>query len=377
MIMANTPMDDDRHAPQTLPHVRRLVGLARTNGVDVRETLLRVMVDTFILDERHSPAEIARFGELVSRLLDRASLTDRIIVAEKLARHPLTPTVVARRLALDVSAVAAPVLANSPSLTEADLVLAVRLGEPEKRLAVARRLNLPPAVRGALDILGDDAIRAALTDRLAGEAEIEAPALEPATWRAAGPSFLDADPATRLAIIDRAAASTFDTVEDVLALRAGEPDAGRSVELAALSRRESVLAGALATALDLPLVTASRIATDKTGEALVVAARALDMGEGAAARLLIFSYGTGARSLEALRELSDLYRRMPLSAALAIARSWRSENASPRRPARHASVLTSDSSDFTGARQAASPAARAIVRPAIPGRQTEPGKAKG
>lgn len=346
--------------PPRLPQVQRLIGLARSNGVDVRPTLLRVVVDQFVAEPHHSAAEVTRFGELVLHLLDRAEAGERAIVAAKLAPHPQTPAALARRLAADVAAVACPVLAQSPALSDDDQFLAVRSGDADKAAAVACRADLGLAALVALEDFDDPRVRAALAARV--------PAQPVAMRRSIGdkPSdlgtaFLGGSSAQRETLIAE------------LALR--PPPAGariptdpqRAIELSALSRRDGAIAAALAAVLGLAPATAARIAADETGEPLIVVARALDLGREAAARILLFAHEAVGTSVARVYDLTALYDVLPRRAALAILESWQAAaEALPAsaRTARHAPVLAQDASDRLGARQAANPASRIAARPA-------------
>ncbi|CEJ09937.1 hypothetical protein BN1110_00208 [bacterium YEK0313] len=345
-----------------LPHVQSLIGLARSNGIDVRQTLLRVLVDQFVAEPQHSAAEITRFGELVLHLIAKASEDDRAIVAAKLADHPQTPTAVARRLANDTVRVAFPILARSKALSEDDMYQAVRSGDAERALAVASRADLGLAALVALEEMDDPRVGAALEARQSDPAEPELPVPADAEL---GRRFLDAGPPLRESIIAG------------LALEAGsgagfpaaEPATGRSIELAALSRRPGALAEAIANDLRIDPVTARRIAEDETGEPLVVAARALDLGREAAIRILLFAHAAVATSVERVHGLAALYDAVPRMVAVALVQSWRAAGtavAQPQRHGRHVPVHALDGSERLGARQAAGSAAWPANRPAMP-----------
>lgn len=345
--------------------IQRLSELARTNGVDVRNTLLRVIVDLFVGDARHSAAEITRFGELVLRLVETADEDDRARVAEKLAIHPDTPAIVARRFALDTGPVAAPILKHSQSLTEADLLLAVLSGDAAKCVAVASRRDLGLAVRRILETNPDPAVEAALAGLTPLVISTEAPQIQtrvaPDHLRMTALGFLDGGPTERRAILAELANAAVEDVDAVLNTRA--PDAARQVELAALGRRPGALAAAIAKALTLSMTVATRIADDSSGEALVVCAKALDLGQAATTRLLLFANPEIGTSVERVHGMTAFYDAIPLAAALAIVSGWRL--AGPVAAPRHAPVLSADSSDRVGARQAASAdPRRAPARPA-------------
>mgnify|MGYP001275775767 CR=1 FL=1 len=346
-----------------LPSVQRLVGLARSNGIDVRPTLLRVLVDQFVAEPGHPAAEVTRFGELVLNLLPRASETDRAIVAAKLARHRQTPTAVARRLAGDVASVACPVLAHSGALSDDDLFLAVRSGDIAKALAVAEREDIGLAALVALEEIDDPAVRAALAARI-GRAPPPPRSTRPDRPADLGQRFLAGTASRREAIIAELAVA-----QAPLPAGAGArlAETGQGLEVAALSRRPHALAEAVGRAFGLDADMARRVAEDEGGEPLVVCARVLDLGPQACTRILLFAHEAIGTSVERIYDLSALYEAMPRTAAVTILRAWQA--AAPAKPqetqqraARHQPVYAQDASDRTGARQAASAQGRAAPR---------------
>lgn len=88
-------------------------------------------------------------------LLDDPSPLVRRAMAEICAPSARTPRPLVVTLACDVAEVAGPVLAQSPVLTDADLVDAAALGCEAMRAVIARRPHLSHAVSGALAEVGD------------------------------------------------------------------------------------------------------------------------------------------------------------------------------------------------------------------------------
>lgn len=340
----------NRMPASRLSPVQRLIGLARSNGIDVRATLLRVVVDQFVADGRHTAAEVTRFGELVLNLIDKASEIDREIVATKLAVHPETPAAVARRLAADVGAVAAPVLRLSTALSDDDLVAAVRSGDAEKALAVAQREEIGLAPLAALEDWRHPAVRAALAQRVTPAVPARpAPGPQAAALPPLGEAFLKASTERREAMLAALA------LRPPMAPGAPPSDPDRRLELAALSRRPGALAEALGRLLDISPDHARRIADDPGGEPLLVIGRALDLGAAATQRILLFSHEAVGTSVGRLYGLTALYEALPRTAALALVRAWQGVAV---RTGKHQPQLSPDGSDRVGARQAATVAPR-------------------
>jgi uncharacterized protein (DUF2336 family) len=348
-----------------LPQVQRLIGLARSNGIDVRPTLMRVLVDQFVAEPHHTAAEVTRFGELILNLMTKAEAGDRAVIAEKLADHPQTPAAVARRLAADKAEIALPILARSRALSDDDLFLAVRSGDADKALAVAAREDLGLAALVALEDMDEPRIKAALAARLISTEQARPNGERPGDL---GRRFLAASGAQRETIIAELALERRAALPPAASLAASD----QSLELAALSRRPGALGEALARRFGLDAALAERIAEDETGEPLIVVARALDLGREATARILLFAHPAIGTSVERVYALTALYDAMPRPAALKIVASWQAmaglqaPQATQHRTGRHAPVLAQDASDRIGARQAANPAARGTQRTAAP-----------
>lgn len=107
-------------------------------------------------EERESAAEILRV-----MAADAAELVRRAL-AITLRASPLIPHDVAIRLARDVESVALPMLSFSPVFSDADLAEIVRLGDPVRQVAVAKRPVLSDKVTTAIaDCGSQDAVQAA------------------------------------------------------------------------------------------------------------------------------------------------------------------------------------------------------------------------
>jgi uncharacterized protein (DUF2336 family) len=103
-------------------------------------------IDTLELSE-----EERAYGEEIMRIMaaDAAALVRRSL-AVALKNSPKLPRELANQLAQDIDAIALPVIMNSPSLTDEDLVEIVRANPPAKQVAVASRETLSTRVTGAI-----------------------------------------------------------------------------------------------------------------------------------------------------------------------------------------------------------------------------------
>lgn len=103
-------------------------------------------IDTADLDdsERHFAEEILRL------VVDGAAERVRRALAVTLKASPNLPSDVAGKLARDIEAIALPVLENSPSISDEDLVEILEAAEPIRQMAIAKRQELSATVTDAI-----------------------------------------------------------------------------------------------------------------------------------------------------------------------------------------------------------------------------------
>ncbi|OYX35837.1 MAG: hypothetical protein B7Y99_02895 [Caulobacterales bacterium 32-69-10] len=174
-----------------------LIALAREPSSARRRELLREVTDLFFSHSGpHGPQEMALFDGVLSTLAAemeeavRAELSGRVAQAE-----PPLPAL-ARRLAWDDSfVVAAPILAHSPALSEADLLEVARSRGQEHLRAISGRTDLSEAVSDTVVKRADDVTLGVLLSN--PEAPLSRQAAETVVDRAA------ANPALHQAVIDR------------------------------------------------------------------------------------------------------------------------------------------------------------------------------
>jgi uncharacterized protein (DUF2336 family) len=116
---------------------------------DATSALARAYLYSGLLPDDRFAAE----GAMIMLLDDPSPLVRRAL-AEALAAHPDAPPAVVLPLAADQPEVAAPILARSPLLLDADLVDAAGEGDPAVQAAIASRRGLPRAVAAALAEVG-------------------------------------------------------------------------------------------------------------------------------------------------------------------------------------------------------------------------------
>jgi uncharacterized protein (DUF2336 family) len=126
-------------------------GLASGN-VRHRLKLLQHVTDLFVAGSRRfSGAEIALFDDVLTQLATEIEIEARKRLARRLAALPDSPPRLMRQLSFDDAiAVAGPVLAASPQLSDADLVENAATKSQDHLYAIAQRLKLSEAVTDVL-----------------------------------------------------------------------------------------------------------------------------------------------------------------------------------------------------------------------------------
>ncbi|MEZ5962056.1 MAG: DUF2336 domain-containing protein [Hyphomonadaceae bacterium] len=97
-----------------------------------------------------SPEERIHAEGIIAIMAQDAAVLVRRALAVALKNSPKLPREVAMRLSRDVDSISLPVIMNSPSLTDEDLIQIVRACPPNKQVAVASRETLSTKVTGAI-----------------------------------------------------------------------------------------------------------------------------------------------------------------------------------------------------------------------------------
>jgi uncharacterized protein (DUF2336 family) len=137
--------------------IDELIDAAATGGVSERLRILQRVTDLFVAGSRsYSSQQISLFDEILQELAADIEVRARAKLAHQLAGTDRAPPKIVRLLAFDDEiAVAGPVLANSPQLSDSDLVENATTKSQEHLLAIAQRLKLSEAVTDVLVERGD------------------------------------------------------------------------------------------------------------------------------------------------------------------------------------------------------------------------------
>ncbi len=134
---------------------------AIATGTEQRRLLvLRRVSDLFVAgSSRYSSNQIAVFDDVLLRLADQIEQEARVRLSHTLAPLSNAPPKIVRALAFDQAIeVAAPVLASSPQLTDADLVANAKVMSQRHLLAISQRATLSEAVTDVLVDRGNDGV---------------------------------------------------------------------------------------------------------------------------------------------------------------------------------------------------------------------------
>jgi hypothetical protein len=321
-----------------------IADLGLRGDVDMRPTLLRVLVDLYVQKLTHTPDEERHFTELALRLLDSVDVATRVAVAARLAHHLSPPLRVIQRLAADLPDVAAPV--RSHPLLHREI-------ETEAPATV-----MPLA-----------------------EIEIDEPRAETSP-AAASPGTIATDVASELNELFFAANANerrlvllnLQIVAPLPADRAEitrDASIGQRLEAAALARDREEFAQHLAQALQIPYTQAWRIAADDLGEPIVTAAKALGMPREVVYRILLFVNATVGHSVERVHALAALYDEMTPQAAEHMIAIWQALHKKERAAPAHRPLLWNDEARAR-ARTATATVRRAPVTQRSSGRRDAP-----
>jgi hypothetical protein len=262
-----------------------LMTLSRREGVDIRPTLLRVLTDLYVQAKSHSGDEERQFIELASRLIDQVDDATRAAVKARLAIYPATPAPIMEKLGL----------------------LPAQEG---RRIPLARAL---PALASA-----------PAPERTPTEAELRMASnmsLQPKDAAEIHDMFFRATASERTMILHNLALTPLKAAPRIPTGRARR--AIETLEMAAFAEDAESFAIELGESLILPARVAAQVVDDPGGEALAVAARALDMPSAVFQRILLFFKAEIGTSVTTVYRLSRLYDRLSDRSALVMLAAWR------------------------------------------------------
>ena len=262
-----------------------LMTLSRREGVDVRPTLLRVLTDLYVQTRVHSDDEQRQFVELATRLIDQVDDATRAAIKAKLAIYPQTPVPILQKLGL----------------------VAAQEG---RRVPLAREIPAPPVAPAPARTPTDAELRMAANM-----------AMQPKDAAEIHDMFFRAAASERALILQNLAQTPLKAAPRIPTVRAKR--AIQILEMAAIAGDVESFTLELGDSLILPSRVAAQIVDDAGGEALAVAARALDMPSPNFQRILLFFKPEIGNSVNNVYRLSRLYDRLGERSALVMLAAWR------------------------------------------------------
>ncbi|MHB8286292.1 MAG: DUF2336 domain-containing protein [Caulobacteraceae bacterium] len=175
--------------------IAELIALAHEPSSGRRRELLREITDMFFAETSYGRGEIALFDDVLSKLVVDMEQEVRAELAERMGPAGNAPQGLLRTLAFDAIEVARPILEQSPTLSEADLLAVVGNRGQEHLRAVSRRKHVPEAVCDVIVERGDDMTVGVLVNN--DTAQLSRDALERVVDRATE------NPALHAAVVER------------------------------------------------------------------------------------------------------------------------------------------------------------------------------
>jgi hypothetical protein len=273
-------------------------------GAEMRSALLRVLTDLYVQKLTHTSDEERHYTELALRLIETVDATTRAAVAAQLGKHLSPPRQVIERLAEDLLEVAG---ANRSSFPRTETRRTATLSfeaaphqTNEARGRVSRGATMAPTAAA----LAPTAL-ATTGANIAGELnEI----------------FFAANAYERRLIL-----LNLDVVVDLTAEQSRierDQSVGQRLEAAALARKRENFVQELAQSLRISREQARRIADDKLGEPIVVAAKALLIRRDRLYRILLFINTSVGHSVERVHALAQLYDEITFAVAQDLVATW-------------------------------------------------------
>lgn len=168
-----------------------LIALAEEGSSEKRRALLRELTEHFFGAPSRTATEDTLYGAVLAKLADDMETAVRAELSARFAEAPDAPVHLIRRLANDEAAVAGPVLAASPVLSDEDLLGVVRRHGQAHLRAVSSRASVSEAVADVIVERGDDETLGALLrndgarlSRQASETAVERARVNPALHEA-------------------------------------------------------------------------------------------------------------------------------------------------------------------------------------------------
>jgi hypothetical protein len=269
-----------------------LTGLADRPGPDMTARLLLALTALYVERPAHTPQEQQQYAELALRLIGKVDDATRAAAAGILRRHPDAPAEILERLG------------NRPAPSRADE--ARPMGEAPA----------PAALEGASGTAAPSAVPP------------NAPVLPMAAQRMLAPSafgeaFFASPAAERRRLLTLIPADADD--QDAAIAPEGSEHSYGALDAAAMQGRIGEFTREFERLLAMPKSLCERILNDRSGEPMVVAAKAAGMPIAVLQRILLLVNPAVSHSVQRVYDLTDLYHELDRGAARKLLALWRIE----------------------------------------------------
>jgi hypothetical protein len=296
-----------------------VMGLADRPGVDMTARLLLALTALYVERPTHTDEEQQQYAELALRLIDKVDATTRATVAGILRGHAAAPAQVCERLAQ----------APSPPAGAPNRALPQGMSpRPD-----SAPFESTPAI-AAMAARSWRAADAAGSDRPAGSAAAPAPA-------ELGEAFFAANAAERRELLSRIAAGR----ESRDGAQADGPH-GQAIpadldnperrhfhlDAAAMDGRIGEFIREFERLLSIPRSLCERIVNDRSGEPMVIAAKAANLPIAVLQRILLLVNPAVSHSVQRVYDLTDLFHDLDRGAAIELLSLWRARAAPDTQP---------------------------------------------
>lgn len=301
-------------------------------GMTARPTVLRALTDLYCLRQQPTPDEVARYQELMLRILGDADKSTRLYIASKLARHPAAPQPVLAAISRIDPACAELIVEHAVNFSSEEQLAVAKGSDRMLALALARRRGIGGAVTEALIARADASTNRALAfnqtatftragvERLAVTARGDTALSENFSARAEEPLvspayFLRSSTLERSRII--AAARRNRMGRDLTPVRSS-PALVRNLRETAQDKKWDVFTGALADKVGWPVTSVTPLVNDVTGEPLALLLCCIGALPEDAVRIFLCCRDEISHSYVRVRTLSEIVRDTPAQAAADI-----------------------------------------------------------
>jgi len=344
-----------------------LITLANEPSSAKRRELLRGVTDMFFAGESHNNVEMGLFDDVMSQLAGEMEEAVKVELAQRLGEAPAPPRGLSRALASDSIAVAAPILRNSVTLTDDDLLHVARTQGQDHLRAISQRHSVSSIVSDAIVARGDDTTlgvllrnEGAVLSREAHETVVDRAVANPSLHEAvidrnglpvdllnemyfvvearlrdrimeknAGmdPAMLEAALAAgrkRVAVEDGALPADFAAAEkEFRTLRAKAKISPQILASMLRAKKTTLFLVALADMADVDFHTARKIVERREMDALSVICKAADFDRSLFLTFALLILDQSEDVMTKAKSYGELYTALPRDAALRTIRFWR------------------------------------------------------